>query len=41
MIMSMKNKYRVRSRIAEAKTREILKLCSASLTLVALQEALY
>ena len=41
MIMSMKNKYIFRSRIAEAKTREILKLCSASLTLVALQEALY
>ena len=39
MITPMKNKYIIRSRISEAKTREILKLFSTSLTLVALQEA--
>ena len=38
MIHTMKNKYIIRSRISEAKFREILKLFSASLMLVALQE---
>ena len=40
MITQMKNKYIIRSRIREAKFREILKYVSTSLMLVALQEAL-
>ncbi|MGX2971785.1 hypothetical protein [Helicobacter sp. T3_23-1059] len=40
MINTMKNKYIIRSRISETKTREILKYVSTSLTLLTLQEVL-
>ena len=40
MIHTIKNKYIIRSRISEAKFREILLYVSTSLMLVALQEAL-
>ncbi|MGX2973374.1 hypothetical protein ACWIX0_13935, partial [Helicobacter sp. T3_23-1059] len=40
MMSAMKNKYIIRSRISEAKTREIIKYISTSLTLVAFARSL-
>ena len=40
MIHTMKNKYIIRSRISETKTREVLKYVSTLLPFVALQEVL-